>query len=168
MTEPNVNNGAAVHQPPVSQPAAAPTAAPAQPYTAQATAQQVPPAAQPQPAPQPQYTAPAPAPAPVPQNIPGMPLMVLTDGMKFGWLVCGLFMGPIAILIAWLTNAANFPKAKNDAVKFALFGFLIQMLLGILFVVLFGMAACASIGAASSAYSMYGGSSYGYGYGMSS
>lgn len=80
-----------------------------------------------------------------PQNIPGMPLFQLTGGMKFGWAVAGFFMGPIAILLAWLTNAHNFPEAKNAAVKFSLFGFLAQFLVWILVAGLFGCAACAAV-----------------------
>lgn len=79
------------------------------------------------------------------QNIPGMPLFQLTGGMKFGWAVVGFFVGPIGILLAWLTNAHNFPEAKNAAVKFSLFGFLAQFLVWILVVGLFGCAACAAV-----------------------
>lgn len=81
----------------------------------------------------------------VPQNIPGMPLFQLTGGMKFGWAALGLLMGPVAILIAWLTNAHNFPEAKNAAVKFALFGFLTQLLLGIALAGLVGCATCTAM-----------------------
>ncbi|MDO4590571.1 MAG: hypothetical protein Q4B35_04180 [Slackia sp.] len=82
-----------------------------------------------------------PAPS-APQNIPGMPLMYLTGGMKFGWAAAGLLMGPVAILLAWLTNAHNFPEAKNAAVKYSLFGFLAQVLLWVLVFGFFGCAAC--------------------------
>lgn len=80
-----------------------------------------------------------------PQNIPGMPLFCLTGGMKFGWAAAGFLMGPVAILLAWLTNAHNFPEAKNAAVKFSLFGFLAQILLWVLVFGLFGCAACAAV-----------------------
>ncbi|MDO5042622.1 MAG: hypothetical protein Q4D92_03845 [Slackia sp.] len=83
--------------------------------------------------------------APAQQNIPGMPLFQLTGGMKFGWAVVGFFVGPIGILLAWLTNAHNFPEAKSAAVKFSLFGFLAQFLVWILVVGLFGCAACAAV-----------------------
>lgn len=66
---------------------------------------------------------PAQQPQGAPQNMPGMPLLYLTGGMKFGWAVCGFFLGPIAILLAWLTNQSNFPQAKSEAVKFSLIGF---------------------------------------------
>lgn len=92
--------------------------------------------------------------APV-QNMPGMPLFSLTGGMKFGWAALGFLMGPVAILIAWLTNAHNFPDAKSDAIKFSLFGFLAQFVVGILIVVIFGMAACAAIGSMGSYYYSY-------------
>lgn len=113
-----------------------------------AQAAQMPPAGAPvPPADQaPQQFAPA-----APQNIMGMPLLHLTGGMKFGWAVCGFFMGPIAILLAWLTNAHNFPEAKSAAVKFSLFGFLAQFLIAFLALVLFGMAACAAATSALSA-----------------
>ena len=116
----------------------------------QATGQQVPPQ-------QAYYAAPAPQPQPQqrPQNMPGMPLLYLTGGMKFGWAVCGFFMGPIAILLAWLTNQSNFPQAKSDAVKFALIGFLAELVLIILLTVLFGAAACAATTYSHSYYSYY-------------
>lgn len=81
----------------------------------------------------------------MPQNIPGMPLFHLTGGMKFGWAALGLLMGPVAILIAWLTNAHNFPEAKNAAVKFALFGFLAQLLMGVALAALVGCATCTAM-----------------------
>ncbi|MDO4443220.1 MAG: spore coat protein SP96 [Slackia sp.] len=76
------------------------------------------------------------------QNIPGMPLFNLTGGMKFGWAAAGFLLGPVAILLAWLTNAHNFPEAKSAAVKFSLFGFLAQFLVWILVIGMFGCAAC--------------------------
>lgn len=102
--------------------------------------------------PQQPFVQPAPAPAPIPQNIPGMPLLNLTSGMKFGWAVCGFVMGPIAILLAWLTNAHNFPEAKSAAVKFSLIGFLAQFAVAFLLMMLFGMATCAAISSAASYY----------------
>ena len=90
-----------------------------------------------------------------PQNVPGMPLLYLTGGMKFGWAAAGFLMGPVAILLAWLTNAHNFPEAKNAAVKFSLFGFLAQILLWVLVVGLFGCATCAAIGSLGPGYCYY-------------
>lgn len=90
-----------------------------------------------------------------PQNIPGMPLFCLTGGMKFGWAAAGFLMGPVAILLAWLTNAHNFPEAKNAAVKFSLFGFLAQILLWVLVAGLFGCATCAAIGSLGPGYCYY-------------
>ncbi len=90
-----------------------------------------------------------------PQNMPGMPLLYLTGGMKFGWAVCGFFMGPIAILLAWLTNQSNFPQAKSEAVTFALFGFLAEIVAIVLFTILFGAAACAATTYSHSYYSYY-------------
>ena len=90
-----------------------------------------------------------------PQNLPGMPLLHLTSGMKFGWAVVGFFMGPIAILIAWLTNAHNFPQAKSDAVKFSLIGFLASIVIVLLLLLLVGVTACSAVSSMSSGYYHY-------------
>lgn len=91
----------------------------------------------------------------VPQNMPGMPLLYLTGGMKFGWAACGFLLGPIAILLAWLTNQSNFPQAKSDAVKFSLIGFLVTFAVWALLIVLFGVAACSALTYGPSYYSYY-------------
>lgn len=109
---------------------------------------QVPPAGQVPPQ-QPFGPAPAVPPQPMPQNMPGMPLLYLTGGMKFGWAALGFFLGPLAILVAWLTNAHNFPQAKSEAVKFSLIGFLVSIVGWILLLMLFGFTTCAAIGAAA-------------------
>lgn len=109
---------------------------------------QVPPAGQVPPQ-QPFGPAPAVPPQPIPQNMPGMPLLYLTGGMKFGWAALGFLVGPIAILVAWLTNAHNFPQAKSEAVKFSLIGFLISIMGWFLLLMLFGFTACAAISAAA-------------------
>ena len=101
------------------------------------------------PLPQPFGPAPAVPPQPMPQNMSGMPLLYLTGGMKFGWAALGFFLGPLAILVAWLTNAHNFPQAKSEAVKFSLIGFLVSIVGWILLLMLFGFTACAAIGAAA-------------------
>ena len=124
---------------------AAPQTAPAQPYAA------VPPQAHP---------APGQVPPQRPQNMPGMPLLYLTGGMKFGWTVVGLLMGPVAILLAWLVNLSNFPQAKSDAMKFALIGFLVNLVLWFIVIMVFGAAFAVAI--ANSGYSNYGYSYYGY------
>ncbi|MDO5358334.1 MAG: spore coat protein SP96 [Slackia faecicanis] len=135
--------------PPAPQPAQAPAVepGPAAGYAPPAAA--VPPTGQVPPAgavpPPPGQMPPFQAQPEMPQNIPGMPLFQLTGGMKFGWAALGLIMGPVAILIAWLTNAHNFPEAKNAAVKFALFGFLTQLLLGVALASLVGCATCAAM-----------------------
>lgn len=97
------------------------------------------PASQPQPAPQPMPQA---APQPQPQQPYGQPyqqpvyapapLMQLTGGMKFGWLVIGALMGIPGIVLAWLVNADKTPQVKSDALKFAIIGFVIWIVLGIL------------------------------------
>ncbi len=149
---------APVQEQPVAANAAPVGQAPSQGFAPAASqvppANQVPPAAQ-MPPQQPFGPAPAVPPQPMPQNLPGMPLLYLTGGMKFGWAVLGFFMGPIAILVAWLTNAHNFPQAKNEAVKFTLIGFLVSLVWWILLAVLFGFTACAAIGAAATGASYY-------------
>lgn len=60
------------------------------------------------------------------------PLMQLTGGMKFGWLVVGALLGIPGIVIAWLTNADKAPQVKSDALKFAIIGFAIWIVLGVL------------------------------------
>lgn len=105
--------------------------------------------------PQQPFSAPAGQVPPAPQNMPGMPLLYLTGGMKFGWAALGFLMGPIAILVAWLTNAHNFPQAKSEAVKFSLIGFLASIVGWVLLMLLFGFTACAAIGAAASGASYY-------------
>lgn len=69
------------------------------------------------------YGAPAQQPQGAPQNMPGMPLLYLTGGMKFGWAVCGFFLGPIAILLAWLTNQSNFRRRNPRRLSFRLLDF---------------------------------------------
>ena len=101
------------------------------------------------------YGAPAQQPQGAPQNMPGMPLLYLTGGMKFGWAVCGFFLGPIAILLAWLTNQSNFPQAKSEAVKFSLIGFLATFAVWVLVLVLFSVAACSAFTYGPSYYSYY-------------
>ncbi len=93
--------------------------------------------------------------APTPQNLPGMPLLYLTSGMKFGWAVVGFFVGPIGILIAWLTNAHNFPQAKSEAVKFSLIGFLASIVVVLLLLIMVGFAACSAFNSMTSSYYPY-------------
>ncbi len=87
----------------------------------------------------------APVVPPVPgaaQNVPGMPLFALTGGQKFGWAAVGFLMGPVGILLAWLTNTHNFPKAKSDAILFSTIGFVSEIVIAIL---LFGLVACSTM-----------------------
>lgn len=122
--------------------------------------QQVPPA-QPQPQPQPQQPMYG-APQPQPQAFyPPAPLMQLTGGMKFAWLVVGALMGIPGIIIAWLVNVDKMPQVKSDALKFAIIGFVIWIVLGFLLGLLITGAISAAI------YGMMGSmdmGSYGYGY----
>lgn len=123
-------------------PPAAPTAPVPPAQQAAAPVPPVPPAAGPMPQ-QPPVGAPVPPPVPgAAQNIPGMPLFALTGGQKFGWALVGFFMGPVGILLAWLTNTHNFPKAKSDAILFSAIGFVAEFVLAI---VLFGFVACSTM-----------------------
>lgn len=111
----------------------------------------------PQPQPQPQYYS---APQPQPQPFyPPAPLMQLTGGMKFAWLVVGALLGIPGIIIAWLVNVDKMPQVKSDALKFAIIGFVIWIVLQfILGMILFGAVSAAVYGMAGS----MGGYDYGY------
>lgn len=116
--------------------------------------QQVPPA---QPAPQ--QPQPMPYAAPQPQPFyPPAPLMQLTGGMKFAWLVVGALMGIPGIIIAWLVNVDKMPQVKSDALKFAIIGFVIWIVLGFLIGLAIGGMMTALVAGAMS----YGGYDYGY------
>ena len=115
----------------------------------------IPPAAGPMPQ-QPPLGAPVVPPAPTAaQNIPGMPLFALTGGQKFGWAAVGFLLGPVGILLAWLTNTHNFPKAKSDAIMFSVIGFAAEFIVAIL---LFGFVACSTaalVGSVAGADAIY-------------
>lgn len=121
--------------------------------------QQVPPAQpEPQPQPQPMYNAPQPQPQ---AFYPPAPLMQLTGGMKFAWLVVGALLGIPGIIIAWLVNVDKMPQVKSDALKFSIIGFVIWVVLGFLLGLLITGAISAAV------YGMMGSmdmGSYGYGY----
>lgn len=69
----------------------------------------------------------------------------LTGGMKFGWLLVGLFLNIPGMLIAWLTNVDKHPQVKKDAITWSVVGFGISIALGILFtVILTGILAAAA------------------------
>ena len=102
--------------------------------------QQVPPA-QPQPQ-QPMYGAPQPQPQ---AFYPPAPLMQLTGGMKFAWLV----------------NVDKMPQVKSDALKFAIIGFVIWIVLQFIFgMIVFGTISAAMYGLMNSVDM----GSYNYGY----
>ncbi|WP_080802170.1 spore coat protein SP96 [Arabiibacter massiliensis] len=118
-----------------------------------------PPQPQPQPQPQqpqqpPMYAAPQPQPQ-APVFYPPAPLMQLTGGMKFAWLAIGLLMGIPGLILAWLVNVDKAQQVKSDALKFAIIGFAIQVVLGFLIGLMIG-------GMISAA--MYGMMDYGHGY----
>lgn len=138
---------------PSAQPAPAP-APQSQPQTEQMPPQQQPPAYGAQ---QPMYT---PQPQPV---YPPAPLMQLTGGMKFAWLVVGALLGIPGIIISWLVNVDKMPQVKSDALKFAVIGFVIWIVLQVIFgMVIFGTISAAIYGMMGSMdYGSYG--SYGHG-----
>ena len=117
---------------------------------------QVPPA-QPQPQ-QPMYGAPQPQPQ---AFYPPAPLMQLTGGMKFAWLVVGALLGIPGIIIAWLVNVDKMPQVKSDALKFAIIGFVIWIVLQFIFgMIVFGTISAAMYGLMNSVDM----GSYNYGY----
>ena len=102
-----------------------------------------------QPAPQPVYAA---GPAPLTQ---------LTGGMKFGWLVVGFLLGIGGIVLAWLTNVDKCPHVKSEALKFAIIGFVIWIVLQFIFgMIVFGTISAAMYGLMNSVDM----GSYNYGY----
>lgn len=103
--------------------------------------------------PQPMYGAPQPQPVYAPA-----PLMQLTGGMKFAWLVVGALMSIPGIIIAWLVNVDKMPQVKSDALKFAIIGFVIWIVIGLLI----GLAIGGMISAVAASVMGYGG--YGHGY----
>lgn len=122
--------------------------------------QQIPPAqSQPQPQPQqPMYGAPQPQPQ---AFYPPAPLMQLTGGMKFAWLVVGALMGIPGIIISWLVNVDKMPQVKSDALKFTVIGFVINIVFWFIMSFLITGAISAAV------YGMMGSldsGSYGYGY----
>lgn len=120
MADDTKNTDQTAPQPPVaSEPPTEPM--PQQPPVSQ----QVPPA-QPQPQ-QPVYAAPQPQ-----AFYPPAPLMQLTGGMKFAWLVVGALLGIPGIIIAWLVNVDKMPQVKSDALKFSIIGMVIWLVLGFL------------------------------------
>ena len=148
MTEEQRNDQGAPQQP------AEPVGHPQPPVGQPASAQQFPQTAQPQPQ-QPQQP---PMYAPQPQPVyPPAPLIQLTGGMKFGWLVVGLLIGIPGVVIAWLVNVDKMPQVKSDAVKFSLIGLAISIVLGLLLGFAIGGLFVAML---SSAMGGYGGYSY--------
>ena len=102
------------------------------------------------------------APQPQPQAFyPPAPLMQLTGGMKFAWLVVGALLGIPGIIIAWLVNVDKMPQVKSDALKFAIIGFVIWIVLQFIFgMIVFGTISAAMYGLMNSVDM----GSYNYGY----
>lgn len=59
----------------------------------------------------------------------------LTGGMKFGWLVVGLFLNIPGMVLAWLVNADKHPQVKKDAIVWSVIGFAINVVLTIIAIV---------------------------------
>ncbi len=87
---------------------------------------------------------------------PPAPLMQLTGGMKFAWLVVGALLGIPGIIIAWLVNVDKMPQVKSDALKFAIIGFVIWIVLGIIMGLLIGGMVSAVVAGALGSYGSYG------------
>ena len=127
------------------------------PMGGQIPPQQPPMGQAPQPQPQPGY-APQPQPMYQPQPpafYPPAPLMQLTGGMKFAWLVVGALLGIPGIIIAWLVNVDKMPQVKSDALKFAIIGFVIWIALGIIFSLIIGGMVTAVVAGAMGSAGMY-------------
>lgn len=98
------------------------------------------------------YVPPAYQPAPqvvVPQ------IMALTGGQKFGWFVVGFLGNIIGMLLAWLVNVDKAPQVKSDAIKFAVIGFVVAIVLEVILFAFVGVAMMAAMGSVVDAMSAY-------------
>ena len=77
-------------------------------------------------------------------------LTQLTGGLKFGWLLIGLFMGIPGMLLAWLVTADKHPQVKHDAIMWSGIGFAIAVVFAIITCVAVAGLMAAAISAASS------------------
>lgn len=75
----------------------------------------------------------------------------LTGGMKFGWLLVGMFLGIVGMILAWLTNADKHPQVKKDAIMWSVIGFAIAAV----FAIIASVAAAGLVAAAISAAGGY-------------
>ncbi|MDR0514558.1 MAG: hypothetical protein LBG81_05285 [Coriobacteriaceae bacterium] len=94
----------------------------AAPYPGQAP---VAPAAYAQPAYAPAYYQPA-------QTLAAPQLTSLSGGMKFAWFLIGFLMGLTGLLLTWVINAGNLKQVRDDAMKFAVIGCVITMVIAVL------------------------------------
>ena len=146
---PQPQSSSAASQVPPAQPQSAPGASQVPPAQPQPEQQPYAQAQQQQPYAQPVYTQPV---------YPPAPLMKLSGGMKFAWLVIGAVVGLPGILLAWVCNADKYPQVKNDAVKFSAIGFAVWMLAGIILTVMVGGMLAAFVAACDAGYyGPYGG-----------
>ena len=114
-----------------------------------------PPTAQGSPVPPPFTSQPqtgyTPQPAVQPIYVP-TPLQQLTGGMKFAWAVIGALLGIPGVVLAWVCNVDKVPQVKNDAVKFALIGFVVWIAGGVIVGLAIGGITTAAIFGALGAY----------------
>lgn len=75
--------------------------------------------------------------------------------MKFGWFVIGALLGIGGIVLSWLVNVDKIPQVKSDALKWSIIGFVVWIVLGVIFGILIAGSMAAMMGAVGS---------YGYGY----
>ena len=76
-----------------------------------------------------------------------MPAPGLTGGQKFEWLALGFLSGITGILVAYLTNTDKAQPVRSSAIKFALIGLAINIVLVILLFMSVGCTTAATLGA---------------------
>lgn len=81
------------------------------------------------------------------------PYQQLSGGMKFGWLLIGMFMGIPGMLLAWLTNEGNAQQVKKDAILWSVIGFAIN----VVFVIVTTIIVVGILAAAASSAGSYSG-----------
>ena len=72
--------------------------------------------------------------------------------MKFAWAVIGALLGIPGVVLAWVCNVDKVPQVKNDAVKFALIGFVVWIAGGVIVGLAIGGITTAAIFGALGAY----------------
>ena len=77
-------------------------------------------------------------------------LTQLSGGLKFGWLLIGLFIGIPGMILAWLVTADKHPQVKHDAIMWSAIGFVIAVVFVVIFCFALAGLMAAAISAASS------------------